>query len=243
METTPRQHAAGRNNLYKSAREGLARATDLGFRRPFLGVAAISATAVALLAILVSVSPFLPIDGSIERAVQNVDLNALAPVFQFYAMIGGPGAIFSGAIVVAVILLLNPKAWKFLGAGAMASGWYFMLSSLIIRPRPWVPEVLRVTEHPGASSFPSGHMVLYVFFGVAVAIGLGYRFLPRSLTPIAWTFAVVFVGFGAISRMYSGAHWPSDVLAGLLIGIGWMSLVLAVRWISDPLIARHSQRR
>jgi membrane-associated phospholipid phosphatase len=55
--------------------------------------------------------------------------------------------------------------------------------------------------------------------------------------------AVVFVVIGGISRMYSGAHWPTDVLAGLLIGVGWMSFVTAIRWISDPVLEPRPRQR
>jgi membrane-associated phospholipid phosphatase len=37
----------------------------------------------------------------------------------------------------------------------------------------------------------------------------------------------------AISRIYTGTHWPTDVLAGLLIAVAWIAFVLSVRWISD----------
>jgi membrane-associated phospholipid phosphatase len=38
---------------------------------------------------------------------------------------------------------------------------------------------------------------------------------------------------GAISRIYTGAHWPTDVLAGVLIAVAWISFVASIRWISD----------
>jgi membrane-associated phospholipid phosphatase len=43
--------------------------------------------------------------------------------------------------------------------------------------------------------------------------------------------AVVIVG-----RVYTGEHWPSDVLAGLLLGAGWTLLGLSIRPLSDPVL-------
>jgi membrane-associated phospholipid phosphatase len=53
----------------------------------------------------------------------------------------------------------------------------------------------------------------------------------------------VLLAIGAISRMYSGAHWPTDVLAGLLIGFGWLSFVVSINWISDPALHAPAPQR
>ena len=87
-------------------------------------------------------------------------------------------------MVFAIILALNRASWRLLVAGALASGWYFLLVTLIARPRPTVPDVLRVTEHPGASSYPSGHMVLYTFYAVILMTTLGLKYIPRRWQPI-----------------------------------------------------------
>jgi undecaprenyl-diphosphatase len=108
----------------------------------------------------------------------------------------------------------------------------------VLRPRPAVGQVLRVTEHPGASSYPSGHTILFVTYGVVLMLCLVYRFLPRSVRPAGWGIVIVLLAIGAISRMYSGAHWPTDVLAGLLIGGGWLTFVMSINWISDGVLRR-----
>lgn len=207
------------------------------FRSPLLMVSAITAVAAAGLTWLVAGHPFLPVDATVERDVQSVNVGPLSALFLFYTSIGGPMGVVGEAVVFAAVLLLNRRAWRLLIAAALASGWYFLLSSLIFRARPSVPEVLRVTEHPGASSYPSGHMILFVFYAAILMLCLGYRFLPRSWIPFGWAAAIALVIVGGISRMYSGAHWPSDVLAGALIGISWISFVVAIRWVSDPALA------
>lgn len=209
------------------------------FHRPLLIVSAVCAAALAGLTILVYSSPVLSVDASIERSFQSINTGPLSPLFDFYRQIGGPYGLYAEAVVFAIILVLNRAAWRLLIAGALASGWYFLLVNLFVRPRPAVPDVLRVTEHPGASSYPSGHTILFVFYAVILMVCLGYKYIPRRWRPLGWAIAVLFVLVGGFSRIYSGAHWPSDVLAGLLIGVGWLCFVLSIRWISDPVLEPH----
>jgi membrane-associated phospholipid phosphatase len=62
---------------------------------------------------------------------------------------------------------------------------------------------------------------------------LGHRYLPRWARPIGWGVVAGIVLAVGLDRIYVGAHWPSDVLAGALIAIAWLSFVVSVRWISD----------
>ncbi|HSS93117.1 MAG TPA: phosphatase PAP2 family protein [Candidatus Dormibacteraeota bacterium] len=206
------------------------------FHRPLLVVSAACAVALAALTVLVYSSPYLAIDASIARAIQSINVGPLTGLFDFYRQIGGPYGLEAEAVVFIIILVLNRHSWRLLIAGALASAWYIALVNLVARPRPTVPNVLRVTEHPGASSYPSGHTILFVFYAVILMTCVGLKYIPRRWQPLGWAIAVLFVLGGAFSRVYSGAHWPTDVLAGLLIGVGWMSFVLSIRWISDPVL-------
>lgn len=225
--------------------KGAAVGTNSGahFHRPLLLVSGLCAVALAALTVVVYINPVIPLDAGIARAVQSVPVGPLSPIPEFFRQIGGPYAVVAEAVVFATILALHRASWRLLAAGALASGWYYLVVNLIARPRPTVPDVLRVTEHPGASSYPSGHMVLFTFYAVILMTTLGLKYIPRPWQPLGWTLAVLFVAVGGFSRIYSGAHWPTDVLAGLLIGVGWLSFVLSVRWISDPVLEPRARPR
>ena len=206
------------------------------FRGRLLLLALACALLVAGLTVFVVTNPRPAVDASIARAVQSIDVGPMSPVLDFYRQIGGPYALEAEAVVFAIILTINRASWRLLISGSLVSGWYFLLVRLISRPRPTVPDVLRVTEHPGASSYPSGHMMLFVFYAVILMTCLGLKFVPRRWQRLGWGIAALFIILGGFSRIYSGAHWPTDVLGGTLIAVAWLSFVMSIRWISDPVL-------
>jgi membrane-associated phospholipid phosphatase len=103
------------------------------------------------------------------------------------------------------------------------SSIFVATTMLIDRPRPSVPHL---DEAPPTSSFPSGHTAAAVcFYGSVAAIILWHN---RH----RWINVVTVVVCGALplmiasSRVYRGMHYPTDVLAGLLLGAIWLSVVI-----------------
>jgi diacylglycerol kinase family enzyme/membrane-associated phospholipid phosphatase len=114
------------------------------------------------------------------------------------------------------------------------NGLNYALKRIVQRERPTETRVrvLRLLKEP---SFPSGHVMFYVSaFGFVVAAALA------NLRPSKLRRAIVAMGSSLIalvgaSRVYLGAHWPSDVAAGYLFGGLYLSGVLelyrrAKRW-------------
>ena len=111
-----------------------------------------------------------------------------------------------------------------------------IIKRLVNRSRP-TAEAVRVIRDFNHESFPSGHVVFYtVFFGFILylmyrhwTIANGLRFTLGGLC----AFLIVTVPF---SRMYLGAHWFTDVSAGLVLGmllllglVGWYNRVARKR--------------
>jgi membrane-associated phospholipid phosphatase len=206
-------------------------------RGPVLVVAIAAAVTVAIITAIVVANPYLSLDATVERDIQGTNLGPLTLTFPFFTWLGGPGGIPMQIVVILLVLLLNRRAW-ILALAALAGGlWYEVIVNLVNRPRPVVGQVLRVTEHPGSTSFPSGHLIFITISAAVLMLCLGHRYLPRWARPIGWAVvAGVVVGVG-LDRIYVGAHWPSDVVAGVLIAIAWVTFVLSVRWISDRAFA------
>jgi membrane-associated phospholipid phosphatase len=202
-------------------------------KRPLLAVAIAAAVAAGIITAIVIMYPVPPLDITVERDVQSTNWGPLALAFPAFSWIGdAKGAVLDVVIFVAV-LIWNRRAWIVAIAGYMTGAWYVLLSHLIIRARPTTAQVLQVTEHPSASSFPSGHTIFIVTVTTVLMVCLGHRYLPRWAIPIGWALVAVTVFDGAVSRIYTGAHWPTDVLAGVLIAAAWLCLVLSIRWLSD----------
>lgn len=105
-----------------------------------------------------------------------------------------------------------------LGAVAAAGLLVTVFKGLFDRARPPVAGIDAVGAIPDSASFPSGHSA--TAFAAAVAVGLFY---PRLRVPLLALAAVV-----ALSRVYLGVHYASDVMAGSLLGV---LLGLASVWV------------
>lgn len=92
-----------------------------------------------------------------------------------------------------------------------------------------VPEHRRLTKRPTSSSFPSGHSASAAAFTTAVVMEA-----PKAGLAVAPLAAVV-----AYSRVHTGVHWPSDVGAGALIGVG-AGLLTRHWWPLHPDVPAHT---
>jgi membrane-associated phospholipid phosphatase len=210
-------------------------------RVPLLAVAIAAAVAVGLITGVVLMHPFLSLDATVERDIQATNLGPLTLTFPYFTWLGGPGGIPMQIVVILLVLLLNRRAW-FLALAALAGGlWYEAIVNLVNRPRPVVGQVLRVTEHPGSTSFPSGHIIFITISAAVLMLCLGHRYLPRWARPIGWAVVAGIVLAVGLDRIYAGTHWPSDVLAGLLIAIAWLTSVVSLRRVTDRAWATKGQ--
>lgn len=144
--------------------------------------------------------------------LQQLHTDILDRLMVFVTGLGNFGFIW---IVLAVVLLFIKK-YRRCGTMmllAMAVGFIFgnlLLKNLIARPRPcWIDSSVRLLiDNPTDFSFPSGHTISSVAAATAIFInskkaGL-IAFLPVALI--------------AFSRMYLFVHFPTDILAGAVIG-------------------------
>jgi membrane-associated phospholipid phosphatase len=105
-----------------------------------------------------------------------------------------------------------------LGGAMLISDWVKLLVS---RPRPPVEHLQAVT----GSSFPSGHATQASAFWFSLVFAMPAAGASRKLTRVAGGLALLIVLAVAASRVYLGVHYPSDVVAGMLLGTAWATYV------------------
>jgi membrane-associated phospholipid phosphatase len=131
-------------------------------------------------------------------------------------------------MVVGLGWWLRHRTWRPLrllaAACAGAELAFNAVKELVHRPRPPAVILLKPVAGP---SFPSGHATQAVaVYGMLAALAAATT--PRwSGKVTAWALAVVIIAVVAVSRLYLGAHWLTDVLGGLALGAAWLFALLA----------------
>jgi membrane-associated phospholipid phosphatase len=119
--------------------------------------------------------------------------------------------------------MLPTAALAAAGAAAVAEGLTVLLKHVTERARPPLadPGIEALVTLPESTSFPSGHAA--TAFAAATAVGVLH---PRLRVPLLTVAALV-----ALSRVYLGVHFWSDVLVGSLLGvaIGFLTVRLFQR--------------
>ena len=101
-----------------------------------------------------------------------------------------------------------------------------LVKRLIKRPRP-TNELVTVARVINEPSFPSGHVMHYINFFGLLSYLLATNWHSGRLRNILIAICIALIVFIGPSRVYLGAHWPSDVMAGYLYGGLWFGGIMA----------------
>jgi membrane-associated phospholipid phosphatase len=161
-----------------------------------------------------------PADLDLVRDVAAHRVQSLIVLAHDLSWLGQGYVIAPLALVCCAVLYRRGRRSSALAVAASVLG-AFAISSfdklLIDRPRPPVPHL----ETVSSASFPSGHATEVSAFLLALLIAF-LRTAPRRRWLLAASIATVTLITGvALSRVYLGVHYPSDVLGGALIGSSW----------------------
>ena len=144
-------------------------------------------------------------------------------------VLGSGGALWIALTVFFLLWKRHRKCSLTMGAGLVCSLLLgnLLLKPLVARARPcWLnPEVALLVPSPGDYSFPSGHTLASF-----ICAGILLRYDRRLGVP------ALLISLGiAFSRLYLYVHFPTDVLAGVLLGL---AIALGVSLAMERLLGR-----
>jgi undecaprenyl-diphosphatase len=202
--------------------------TALGVFLVFGALIAILGTyAFAELAKLVRRGYTQPFDDAVLRWMHQHQTPWLEQLMLEITMLGTWIVVLSIVSIAGLFLWLTRHRYSaalLLVATAGGIGLNNVLKVGFTRPRPQVFE-WGTTVH--SWSFPSGHAMSATVVYVTVAY-LAARLQKRHAARLATlAVAAIIVAVICFSRLYLGVHYPSDVVAGVIIGLSWASFCMA----------------
>ncbi len=137
-------------------------------------------------------------------------LDILMPLITLF----GESGIFYICITLGLMIYKKTRKTGFMLAMSLILGLLVcnvMLKPLVARPRPYTvrTDVIMLVEALNDYSFPSGHTVA-AFEAATVMV------IRNRIAGIIFTVLAVFIAF---SRLYLYVHYPTDILAGIVIGV------------------------
>lgn len=171
----------------------------------------------------------MPFEFVILNGLQSLHTPLLDAVLRFITGLGDAGKVW---IVCALLLCLSKRYRKagitMLLALVLEHTLCSAIKMVVQRPRPFVvnPSVSLLIGGASGYSFPSGHTASS--FAAAMTLFFGKE---RKLFVPMFVLAVLI----AFSRMYFYVHYPTDVLAGMVLGS-------AVAWLACRLYSRFARK-
>lgn len=193
-----------------------------------------------MLALIARRTDFFPGDKTITRELQKRKSPLFRGLMLGISEIGYPkwGVPISFGIAGIFLALRFRLEALFLLLASSTYSLNTLVKRLIKRPRPTqeLATVVRVINEP---SFPSGHVMHYTnFFGMLIYL-LATNWRSGRLRNWLIAICTSLIALVGPSRIYLGAHWPSDVMAGYVYGGLWfggmMTLYLRIKARIHPL--------
>lgn len=197
----------------------------------------LSLVAVALFAI----NTYLVINGMTGRFDQPVAAAAQTfpwgPLTYWMTLTNVTGGLIQdivGAVLIVALFIYDRRAGYLMALGAIGSLIDQVVKVSIQRHRP-TADLVKILDPSTGYSYPSGHAVFFTWLYFMLAASLAPK-VPSRWRAALWGVAGALVFVACVGRVWAGAHWPSDVIGGFLLGLGWSAFVLWVpeRWLPSP---------
>jgi undecaprenyl-diphosphatase len=183
---------------------------------------------------LVVTNSLRSIDVPLTTFIQSINWGPVDLVLKPINDTAGIWQVLLGVIAIVALFVLERRAGWLMAIGSISSLLDNVIKLAISRQRP-PADLVHILNPTTGYSFPSGHAVFFTWMSFMLAFSLAPRVNPR-LRPVLWIFAGVVILLTCIARVWDGVHWPSDVIGGVLLGLGWSAFVLWLpeRWLPSP---------
>lgn len=176
-------------------------------------------------------------DDSIRNLVHSFASPLLTEVMRFASFLGSTlFLVLLGIAVFGIFYYLKRRRAAVLFAVTTIGATILLVALKLAfnraRPEPFFDTIL-----PDSFSFPSGHSLASFCFYLALAAIVTNRMKNRCLQISIWIFAATLVLLIGISRIYLGVHYPSDVVAGFVIGFIWVITIA----VADKLLRARQE--
>lgn len=137
-------------------------------------------------------------------------------------LFGDPAVLISGAILAVLVMVFR----GFYAAGLHVAGAALLTSLMIwaLKDATAIAGPEFVMDPPSSAAYTSGHTT-----GITVLCSLLASFVARESRPgRRWQYYLIFsvpIVLVAISRVYLGVHWVTDIIAGVMLGLAISGLV------------------
>lgn len=180
-------------------------------------------------------------DEKVTDFVLDFRQDQLTAFLIFMTTIGTRTGYFIVVALLTLYFLLRHRSWKFIVQTVvvllLATLSNMALKEVINRARPSLEHMVQVYS----LSYPSGHaMSAMGFYGFLIFLTMRYQMKRwiRITLVVVLCFMILTIG---ISRIYLGVHYPSDVLAGFIGGLIWVTLCAIIFDVAD-LYRKRRQR-
>ena len=128
-------------------------------------------------------------------------------------------------ILVCIFIFIKNKWYFYLQSGSylIAGAITFLSKMLVGRERP----LEALIEIPKSNSFPSGHTFTSIVFYFTLVYLLTINKDKKTKT-ICFILISIFISLIALSRVYLGVHFCSDVIGGILFGIPCLLMIINI---------------
>ena len=162
-------------------------------------------------------------DSAVTTLVLSLRSDSLTVFFSFMTHLGDRYAYVIVTLLIAGFFLIKEVSWKFILQTVLVLGLATLsnigLKRMIGRPRPTIEHLVSVDT----LSYPSGHsMSAMAFYGFLVYLCLRLRISPWLRYGLTSVLVLIILCVG-VSRVYLGVHFPSDVAAGFIGGLIWVT--------------------